>query len=209
MHQLGTARTALLVIDMQNAFCAPEGSMTKMGKDTSMCIAAVSPCKRLVDGAHQVGVPVIYTRIVYRPDYADRGTIPHEIRPALKNLMACVQETWDAELVSTFAPQARDHVFDKNRPSAFYNCGMETALRYLDISTLVVCGVTTNICVESTVRDAGQRDYRTFVVADATGELERDRHEAALKSMSYFFAHTVTVTDVLAAWSGAGGGAQI
>jgi ureidoacrylate peracid hydrolase len=202
MHQLGRERTALIVVDMQNGFCSPEGSLTQMGKDTTMCVAAVAPCRRLVEAAHGAGVPVIYTRIVYRADYADRGLMPHEIRPALKDLKACVDGTWDAELVPEFVPEARDHVFDKNRPSAFYNCGMESALRSLDMKTLVICGVTTNICVESTVRDAGQRDYRTFVVADATGELEQDRHDAALKSMAYFFAHLVTVADVVAAWAG-------
>lgn len=91
-------------------------------------------------------------------------------------------------------------MFDKNRPSAFHNCPMESTLRSLDVRTLVVSGVTTNICVESTVRDTAHRDYRTFVVADATGELERHRHEAALESMAYFFTHVVQVDEVLAAW---------
>ncbi|MYF06663.1 MAG: cysteine hydrolase, partial [Rhodospirillaceae bacterium] len=68
------------------------------------------------------------------------------------------------------------------------------------ISTLVICGVTSSMCVESTVRDAGQRDYRTFVVADAIGELDQERHDAALVTMGYMFAHVVTVPDVLADW---------
>ena len=200
MQTIGTKQTALLVVDMQNAFCHPQGSLNQMGKDTAMCEAAVTPCRQLVDAAHKLELPVIYTRNVYRPDYSDRGIMPHEIRPALKNLRACVIGTWDAELVDELVPEERDYVFDKNRTSAFYNTGVETVLRNGNIRTLVVCGVTSSMCVESTVRDAGQRDYRTFVAADAIGELDRERHDAALVTMGYMFAHVVTVQDVLADW---------
>jgi len=199
--QLDTDRTALIVIDMQNAFCHPSGSLAKLGKDASMCIAAVPACRQLVDAAHAAGVPVIYTRIVYRPDYRDRGIMPHEIRPVLKDAASCVVGTWDADLVAEFVPGADDFVVDKNRPSAFFNAGTDTILRNLDVRTVVVCGVTTSMCVESTVRDAGHRDYRTFVVSDATGELDRKRHDAALVSMGYFFAHVVTVNDIVKAWA--------
>ena len=200
MHPHDRDRTALLVIDMQNGFCHPGGSITAMGKDISMGRAAIAPCLRLVEAARAAGVPVIFTRIVYRADYADRGVMPYEIRPALKGLSSCVAGTWDAALIDEITPGPGEWVFDKNRPSAFHNCPMESTLRSLDVHTLVVSGVTTNICVESTVRDTAHRDYRTFVVADATGELERHRHEAALESMAYFFTHVVQVDEVLAAW---------
>jgi ureidoacrylate peracid hydrolase len=199
--RLDTHRTALLVVDMQNAFCHPEGSLAKLGKDVSMCVAAVAPCRRLVDTAHAANVPVIYTRIVYRRDYRDRGIIPHEKRPMLKDVATCVAGTWDAALVDEFVPRPEDFVLDKNRPSAFFNAPTDTYLRNLGIETLVVCGVTTSMCVESTVRDAGQMDYRTFVVRDATGELTKERHDASLVSMDYSFAHLVNTADVLKAWA--------
>ena len=126
--------------------------------------------------------------------------MPHEIRPSLKGVSACVIGTWDADLVDELVPGEHDHVFDKNRTSAFYGTGMEAVLRNLDIRTLVVCGVTSSMCVESTVRDAGQRDYRTFVVSDAIGELDRQRHDGALVTMAYMFAHVVMVHEVLADW---------
>ncbi len=200
MHPIGIQRTALIVVDMQNAFCHEQGSLHRMGKDTSMCESVVPPCCKLVRAAHQSGVPVIFSRNVYRPDYADRGVMPHEIRPALKGVRACVVGTWDAELVDELVPEERDYIFDKNRTSAFYNMGMETVLRNLDIRTLVICGVTSSMCVESTVRDAGQRDYRTFVVSDAIGEIDRARHDAALVAMAYMFAHVVKVDEVLKDW---------
>ena len=76
-------------------------------------------------------------------------------------------------------------------------------MKGLKVENLVVCGVTTNCCVETTVRDASQRDYRTFVVADAVAEYEDDRHEVALKSMGMLFAPVITSKDVAAAWTGA------
>ncbi len=200
MHIIGTERTALVVVDMQNAFCHRDGSLSQMGKDTGMCEAAVEPCRSLVVAARQSDVPVIFSRNVYRRDYSDRGIMPHEIRPSLKGVSACVIGTWDAALVDELVPGEHDHVFDKNRTSAFYGTGMEAVLRNLDIRTLVVCGVTSSMCVESTVRDAGQRDYRTFVVSDAIGELDRQRHDGALVTMAYMFAHVVMVHEVLADW---------
>ena len=70
----------------------------------------------------------------------------------------------------------------------------------MKVQNLVICGVTTNICVETTARDASQRDYRTFVVSDAVGEVEQDRHDVALKSLSYLFARVMTVNEVLDSW---------
>ena len=89
---------------------------------------------------------------------------------------------------------------DKNRPSAFYTPAFETTLKDIGVESLVVCGVTTNCCVESTVRHANQRDYKTFVVADAVAEFEEDRHRIALPSMGKLFADVVTIADVVAAW---------
>ena len=76
MHIIGTERTALVVVDMQNAFCHRDGSLSQMGKDTSMCEAAVEPCRGLVVAARQSDVPVIFSRNVYRRDYSDRVSCP-------------------------------------------------------------------------------------------------------------------------------------
>ncbi len=144
-------RTALMVIDMQNAFCNDGGSIASIDLDISMMKAAIKPCAQLIEGARAAGIPIIYTRYVFRADYADGG-------------------------------------------------GLEPILNGLDTDSLIVCGVTTNCCVETTVRDASQRDYKTFVVTDATGELERERHDFAINIMAFLFAEPVTVDDVLQFW---------
>jgi ureidoacrylate peracid hydrolase len=192
-------RAALLIVDMQNGFCHPDGSVSRGGASIAHCQAVVSPVASLLAAARTCGVPVIFTRFVYRADYADGGILVHELRPHLKDRRALVQGEWDAEIVDELRPRPGDFVVDKNRFSAFYGTSLESILRSLDIHTLVVCGVTTNMCVESTVRDAGQRDYRVYVVRDAVGELDSERHAHALRAMAFGFAYVVDREEVEAA----------
>jgi ureidoacrylate peracid hydrolase len=192
--------TALLVIDMQNGFCHPEGSFASLDLDVSMCNAAIGGCAHLVEAARGAGVPVIFTRYVYRADYADGGVLVQDLLPALAEVKSLAAGTWDAELVDELVPRPEDFVVDKNRYSAFYGTGLEPILTSLGISRLVICGVTTNMCVETTARDASQRDYRTFVVEDATGELDPDRHATALATLGFGFGWITSVEEVTRAW---------
>ncbi len=197
-----TNRTALLVIDMQNGFCHPEGSFAQLGLDIAMTNQAIGGCRTLVDAAHQAGVPVVFTRYIYRSDYRDGGVLVQDLLPALADVRSLAAGTWDGEIVDQLTPDEGDFVVDKNRYSAFYGTGLEPILTSLAIDHLVVCGVTTNMCVETTVRDASQRDYRVFVVADATGELEQARHDMALATLGFGFGWVVSTEDVTTAWSG-------
>lgn len=189
--------TALVIVDMQNAFCCDDGSIAKIGLDVSMLKAAVRPCALLLAGARRLGLPVIFTRYVYQPDYADGGVLVRYLNPALGSADCLVAGSWDIEIVEILKPRGGELVVDKNRPSAFYAPEMEPALRRLGVDSLIVCGVTTNCCVESTVRDASQRDYKVFVAADAVAEMEVYRHEAALRAMHLLFADVATGEELL------------
>lgn len=195
-------RTALLVVDMQNAFCTDQGSMAQIGLDIGMLKAAVEPCRRVIQAARSIGVPIIFTRYIYRPDYSDGGILVKYLLPALGESNHLAAGTWDVEIVDDLKPHKDDYVVDKNRPSSFYATGLEPILNGLDVDSVVVCGVTTNCCVETTVRDASQRDYKTFVVSDATGELEKERHDFAINTMGFLFAEVVGVDDLVRMWSG-------
>lgn len=195
--------TALLVVDMQNGFCHDDGAINRMGLPAARLRDAIAPCARLVAAARAARVPVLFTRYVYRPDYADGGLLVDELMPDLKTHEALRAGSWDAEVIDALAPAAGETVIDKNRPSAFFGTDLEATLKTLGARNLVVCGVTTNCCVETTVRDASQRDIRTFVVRDAVAEYDDDRHAVALKSMALLFAYVVGLDDVLAGWSAA------
>ena len=190
-------RTALVVVDMQNAFCRDEGSTALIGLNAARLKPAVAPCLRLLEGARSLGLPVVFTRYAYRPDYADGGVLVRYLVPALGRADYLAAGTWDAAILDEFAPRPNEVVIDKNRPSAFYAPAMEAALARLDVDTLVVCGVTTSCCVESTVRDASQRDYKVFVASDAVAEMDEARHEASLATMGLLFAELGSVDDIL------------
>ena len=194
-------RTALIVVDMQNGFCDPAGSAAQVGFDISMCRAAIAPCVRLVEAARAHDIPVIFTRLVYRADYRDGGVVTDEILQGLVEAQCCAAGTPDAELIPELVPEPADFVIDKNRYSAFYGTPLASILTSLDIRHLVICGVTTNICVETTARDASQRDYRTVVVADATGEIAPERHHWALETLGTRFGWVVGSDEVLKGWS--------
>ncbi|MFL2770982.1 MAG: cysteine hydrolase family protein [Rhodospirillaceae bacterium] len=198
--ELSRDGTVLIVVDMQNSFCADDGGCGKPGLPIQNLQTAIEPCVELVKAARAANIPVIYTRYMYRPDYADGGVLIKHLLPDLKDAKALQAGTWDVEVIPELEPQDEDFIVDKNRPSSFYATNLETILSGLDADSLVVCGVTTNCCVESTVRDASQRDYKTFVVQDAVAELDDERHQVALRSMDMLFADLVTVNDVAIAW---------
>jgi ureidoacrylate peracid hydrolase len=198
--ELTTEDTALLVIDMQNTFCDDAGGCVRAELPIASLQAVVDPCQRLIDAARTSGVSVIYTRYVCQPDYADAGVFLNQLNPRLKEVDGLAAGTADVEIISQLQPEEDDVIIDRNRPSAFYGANLDAELVSGGITRLVVCGVTTACCVESTVRDATNRDYLVFVVADAVAEFENADHRAALQSMGRLFARLTSVDEVTAAW---------
>lgn len=193
-------KTALLVIDMQNAYLHPEGSFTKLGLDVTPLREAIPGCRELIDAAHAAEVTIIFLKYVLRPDYKDGGLLVQEIWPTLADVNYVAAGSWDAEIVEELKPEPQDIIIEKSRYSAFYGTSLESLLTSLKIDTLVVCGVTTHFCVESTARDAGVRDYWTYVVRDATAEVNPEWHEMALASFGLGWGWVVPRSEVISAW---------
>lgn len=187
--------TAMIVVDMQNAFLSDEGSMTKGGMDIAELKKTVEPVVRLVDACHRAEIPVIFTRYALRADYMDAG-LRSERRPEFRKINSLVVGTWDVELDPRMDVRPVDYVMDKTRYNSFYNTNLEVILRGLGTDTLVVCGVTTEICVESTVRDAYFRDYKIFVPEDAVAAMDVERHRGTLRTIEYGFG-TVTTSEAI------------
>lgn len=198
---LSTERTALLVVDMQNGFCKAEGSAAQIGFDIAQCVDAIAPCIELIDSARKKQLPVIFTRLMWRQDYRDGGVLTDELIPGLAEAKCCAADTWDSEIIDEIDVIESDFIVDKNRYSAFYGTPLQSILSAQDIRSLVICGVTTNVCVETTARDASQRDYRTFIVGDACGEIAPERHEWALATLHTRFGLVVDQKEVIKAWS--------
>jgi ureidoacrylate peracid hydrolase len=195
---LTTEKKALVVVDMQNGFLKPDGFMANAGLNIDQCIAAVAPNQKVIAACRDAKIPVIFTRYTLRPDYKDAGLLG-AIYPALKESSAMVVGTRDWEIIDELAPMSDDIIVDKQRYSAFYNTNLEVTLRALDVTLLVVTGVTTNICVESTVRDAFFRDFKVTVLEDCVGAVDEMMQQGPLHSFRYGFGDVMKSDEFIAA----------
>lgn len=176
--------TALLVIDMQNSWCHPQGSIGRNGYNATMMRNTVPYVKALVEACRKAGILDIWTIQNHYPDDITRKT--HRIKPHTHRWTAGppgLKNTWEAEVVDELKDLATGpaELIIKHRFSAFLDTRLDTLLRMKGINTLIICGVATTHCVETSVRDAYQRDYDVIVAEDAVAGLDLFDHEASLK----------------------------
>ncbi len=185
------AHTALVIIDMQRDFLEPGGFGAALGNDVSLLGRLVSPIRRLLDAARQAGLMVVHTREGHRPDLSDlppakkrRGRFALTIGDPGPMGRILIQGEAGHDIVPDLAPIAGELVIDKPGKGAFYNPGLGDALRERGISHLIVCGVTTEVCVNTTMREANDRGYECVVVSDCTGSYIPEFHEQALRMIA-------------------------
>jgi nicotinamidase-related amidase len=186
-----TSRTALLIIDMQRDFLEPGGFGAALGNDVSRLAGVVEPTRRVLGAARAHGLLVIHTREGHRPDLSDlspakkrRGRFALTIGDPGPMGRILVHGEAGHDLIPALAPIAGEPVIDKPGKGAFYATDLETILRNRGITHLIVCGVTTEVCVSTTVREANDRGYDCLVLADCTGSYFPDFHEQALRMIA-------------------------
>ncbi|HXW43251.1 MAG TPA: isochorismatase family cysteine hydrolase [Streptosporangiaceae bacterium] len=188
-------RRALLVIDMQNGFCHPDGSFTQMDMGLEGAMEAVGNAALAVGQARRAGIPVVFTRHVYRPGRPDEGASLKGNSPALAGLNGLAAASWDAQVVEELGCGPDDLVVDKVRFDAFQWTSLEPLLRGLGVDELVICGVVTNICVETTIRSAFMRDFPVIMLADCCAAKTRRLHELSVEVLSsYALADIANIT---------------
>ncbi len=202
--QIDPARTALVVIDMQNAFGSPGGMFDKVGIDIAAIQAAVAPTRTAVETARQAGIKIVYLKMGYLPDLSDTGTEDSPHGRGLRRLGipdgVLTRGSWGSDIVAELTPDEDDTVLYKNRYSGFYRTELEEILQRSGITHLIVTGCTTSVCVESTIRDAFYRDYHCVVLEDCTAEpmganLDRTNHDATIMLIERIFGSVSTSTD--------------
>jgi biuret amidohydrolase len=191
--------TAILVIDMQADFCAPGGYMDRLGYDLAPLRAPIDPIRRVLAAARPLGYLVVHTREGYRPDLADvqpwkRGD-RIEIGEAGPLGRALVRGETGWDFIPEMAPQPGEPVFDKAGYGPFAFTDLDATLRRRSIANLIVTGVTTDCCVQSTVREALDRGYDCLVLEDCVAAGRRVDHEAALTLMRKPSGALGTVSD--------------
>ena len=194
-----TAKTAIIVVDMQNDFGTKGGMFDLAGIDISMIQKAVNPTAKVLTAARENGIKIIYLKMGYHPDLSDLGTADsvnrtrHQFMHVGKAVRApdgsasriLIRDTWNTDIVAALEPQVGDVAIYKTRFSGFYETELNSILKKLSIKHLIITGCTTSVCVDSTIRDAMFRDYQPVLLADCTGEpigygLPRSNHEASL-----------------------------
>jgi nicotinamidase-related amidase len=200
---LDRSATAVLVVDMQNAFVDPKGSLARMGVPVGRNTRPIPHIRAIVAAARAAKAPVVHLRFVLREDLADLGVLGRKF-PPLSALRHCAAGSWDAAFYPGMEPAPGEYVVDKNRFSGFFGTDLDELLRILRVDTLVVTGVATNICVESTVRDAFARDYRVVVPREATGSYTEEMEAGSLAVMAFMFAEVVGAGEVVAALAAGG-----
>jgi ureidoacrylate peracid hydrolase len=193
------AKTAIIVVDMQNDFGTKGGMFDRAGIDVSIIQRAVAPTARVLAAGRKVGIKIIYLKMAYRSDLSDMGTsgspnwrahqrmnVGMAVRsPNGTPSQILVRDTWNSDIVNELKPESADTVIYKTRFSGFYRTELDDTLKSLGVRYLIFTGCTTSVCVESTMRDAMFRDYSPVLLADCTAEpigygLPRSNYEASL-----------------------------
>lgn len=171
---------AVLVIDMQNDFCHSDGALAARGVDVGANAALVGPVDAFVRSARTAGARIVM--VMLSRDAEDASPLPGMAGEV------CRAGSWGARIHDGILVDSTDLLVRKPRYSAFLRTDLDATLRGWGVHTLVVVGTTANVCVDSTVRDAGQRDYRVVVLADLVGHVRAELAEPALRNLGLYFA---------------------
>ena len=205
--RVSVEETAIVVIDMQNAYASKGGYVDLAGFDISGAAGTIGQIAKVLETGRQAGVLIVYLQNGWDPDYVEAGGpgSPNWHKSnALKTMRArpdlagqlLAKGGWDYDLVEPLAPQPGDIVLPKTRYSAFFNSGLDSTLRARGIRNIVFVGIATNVCVESTLRDGFHLEYFGVMLEDATHHLGPPAmQEASVYNVEKFFGWVTTVAD--------------
>ncbi len=191
------SKTAILVVDVQNDFCEPEGAAGKGGKDTSAAMAIIPTLQRFLEAAREHGTNVIFIQTIHEPSTDSEAWIGRRKDPDAKN---CLKGTWGAEFTG-IAPRDYEPVVIKHRYSAFVNTRLDSVLRTMKVENIIVLGVATNVCVESTARHGYMLDYHTVFVSDCSASYDKAAHDMTLSTHRKHFGHVATAQEIIDTWA--------
>ncbi|OGA52088.1 MAG: hypothetical protein A3G25_21560 [Betaproteobacteria bacterium RIFCSPLOWO2_12_FULL_63_13] len=203
--QVAPEHTALLVIDMQNDFCAEGGYIDKVAKlDVTGCPPVAEAINRAVQAARAAGVMIVWIRANYEPRYLADPALMRNMARGVADSVCCAGDSWGYDFYRV-EPRGGEFFVEKHRYDAFFGTRLDDILRNHGIRTIVCTGVVTNVCVESTLRSGFFRGYYVVVPEDCVGGSARDLHDATLKNVRIFYGIVTDSTALGSVWTAAAG----
>ncbi|HEY7555524.1 MAG TPA: cysteine hydrolase [Candidatus Binatia bacterium] len=198
-EQVDPEVAALLVIDMQNDFCHPKGVSGMRGRQITMTIEMAPRLESFINACRGARLPVIFVQTIHYP-WTDS---PSWLRRLDKDRgdSVCRPGTWGAEFYGGIKPLEGEIVITKHRYSAFHGTDLDLILRSRGIRSLLISGVGTNVCVESTLRDGYMRDYYIVLLEDCVGATNQQLHQATLKNVDLHFGSVTNSTQISGLWN--------
>jgi len=193
------SKAALIVVDVQNDFVSRDGSAAKRGEDVGAAMAMVPNLLRLIEEGRRVGLIIVYIRTTHS-EWTDTPSWVY--RTSQKGgLSTCREGTWGAEFYEGISPLPSERGVIKHRYSAFINTDLNTVLKARNIQSVLVCGVATNVCVETTARDGYMFDYYVTMIDDCSAAYETKLHLGTLENMRRHFGLVASSGEIIEAWN--------
>ena len=195
---------ALIIVDMQNDFIHDQGFVRKSSREIGVPSTAldllnkpIPKIKRLAEGFRKNGLNVIYIYTAWEKDYSDVALPLKKLGPKAQAMGALVKGSWGAQIIEDLTPHETDHQVMKKAYGAFFQTPLDRMLRNMGIKTLIMTGVATNFCVETTLREAVAYGYDVILASDGAATFDPEGHQATLKVVSTGFGEVMTTDEIL------------
>ena len=198
-------RSALIIVDMQNDFLHADGGFGRRARanpekkiDMPFLASTIPNAKKLADAFRRAGRPVVYIAHVLKPDYSDAAFPYWRSGTHASRHDFLIEGSWGAQIVDELAPHPEEHVVIKKGFGGFHQTELDTILRNYGVTTCVMSGVTTCICVSTTIRGGTELNYRMLIAKDAIAEAQREAHEAELKIFQRCYGDVLSSDEIIA-----------
>lgn len=201
VERLDPQNAAVIVVDVQNDFCHPEGIMAERGRSVESAVAAVSKLERLISAARETGVPVVFIRTTHDENTDSEAWVSRYGGSQRSGPPTCLTDSWGAEFY-VVGPKPEEPVITKHRYDGFAGTGLHDVLKELGRRSLLLTGVATNVCVESTLRSAlNYHDYYVTLIEDCCAAYSSDEHEATIHTVQSQFGPVLESDKALGIWT--------
>ncbi len=196
LNSLSLQKTALIVVDVQNDFCDQNGALGMQGADTSMVKEMIPNLQNLIAAAREVNLPIIFIQTIHEDATDSEAWVTRGNKRNVEHNHVCRKNTWGSDFHEV-KPLEHETIVIKHRYSAFYNTRLDSVLRTFEINNLLITGVATNVCVDSTARDGFMRDYHITMLSDCCATYSEQAHLATLQNIEAHFGRVATSSEII------------